>query len=75
MLLFLNCSEVYGNRRPLDGTDADLIKLYDKTEFEQPECFIKTGRHTKYRMLSFFFKKNKKKIYKNALPISRIPAY
>ena len=35
LLLFLNCSEVYGNRRPLDGTDADLIKLYDKTGFEQ----------------------------------------
>lgn len=50
----LNCSEVYGNRRPLDGTDADLVKFYDKTEFEQPECSIKTGRHTKYRMLSFF---------------------
>lgn len=36
LLLFLNCSEVYGQRRPLDGSiDADLIKLYDKTGFEQ----------------------------------------
>lgn len=33
----LNCSEVYGHRRPLDGTDADLVKFYDKTGFEQSE--------------------------------------
>lgn len=33
----LNCSEVYGHRRPLDGTDADLVKFYNKTGFEQSE--------------------------------------
>lgn len=33
----LNCSEVYGHRRPLDGTDTDLVKFYDKTGFEQSE--------------------------------------
>lgn len=38
LLLFFNCSEVYSHRRPLDGSiDADLIKLYDKTGFEQSE--------------------------------------
>lgn len=79
LLLFLNCLEVYGHRRPLDSTDADFVKFYDKTGFEQSEdsnisCNIKTGRHIKYRMLSFFCKKIKK-IYKNTLPISRIPAY
>lgn len=38
LLFFLNCSEVYGQRRPLDGSiDADLIKFYDKAEFEQSE--------------------------------------
>lgn len=79
LLLFLNCSEVYGHRQSLDSTDTDLVKFYDKTGFEQSEdsnisCNIKTGRHTKFRMLSFFCKKIKK-IYKNALPISRISAY
>lgn len=33
LLLFLNCSEVYGHRRPLDGTDTDLIKFYYKAGF------------------------------------------
>lgn len=79
LLLFLNCSEVYSHRRPLDSTDADFVKFYDKTGFEQSEdsnisCNIKAGRHTKYRMLSFFCKKIKK-IYKNTLPLSKIPAY
>jgi len=37
LLLFLNCSEVYGHRRSLDGTDANLVKFYDKTGFEQSE--------------------------------------
>lgn len=33
----LNCSEIYGHRRPLDGTDAELVKFYDKTGFKQAE--------------------------------------
>ena len=38
LLLFFNCSEVYSHKRPLDGSiDADLIKLYDKTGFEQKD--------------------------------------
>ncbi len=83
LLLFLNCSEVYSHRRPLDGSiDADLIKLYDKTGFEQSKDSDMIRYKLQYKNrkaceipYAFFFCKKNKKIYKNTLPISKIPAY
>lgn len=69
----LNCSEVYGNRRPLDGSiDADLIKLYDKTGFEQSKdsdmirykLQYKNRKACEIPYAFFFLQKNKKNLQK-----------
>lgn len=81
LLLFLNCSEVYGSRRPLDGSiDADLIKLYDKTGFEQSKDSDMIRYKLQYKNrkaceipYAFFFCKKIKKIYKNTLSSPKFP--
>lgn len=80
LLLFLNCSEVYGNRRPLDGTDADLIKLYDKTGFEQSKDSDMIRYKLQYKNrkaceipYAFFFCKKIKKSTKIHYPFPKFP--